>query len=56
MKLAEKCNTAADALAAIDPHARLSWYEESGDSPENEIPLRKNLFRLKELPDSTERL
>ncbi|GHT68068.1 hypothetical protein FACS1894110_14800 [Spirochaetia bacterium] len=45
-------NAAADALAAIDPHARLSWYEESGDSPESEIPLRKNLFRLKELPES----
>ncbi|GHV52395.1 hypothetical protein AGMMS49579_09570 [Spirochaetia bacterium] len=45
-------NAAADALAEIDPHARLSWYEESGDSPESEIPLRKNLFRLEELPES----
>ncbi|GHT55695.1 hypothetical protein FACS1894109_02790 [Spirochaetia bacterium] len=45
-------NAAADTLAEIDPHARLSWYEESGDSPESEIPLRGNLFRLKELPGS----
>ncbi|GHV86799.1 hypothetical protein AGMMS50255_0950 [Spirochaetia bacterium] len=43
-------NVAADALAEIDPRARLSWYEESGDSPESEIPLRENLFRLGELP------
>jgi hypothetical protein len=45
-------NAAADVLAEIDPHARLSWHEASGDSPESEIPLRKNLFRLKDLPGS----
>ncbi|GHU77726.1 hypothetical protein FACS189462_0360 [Spirochaetia bacterium] len=45
-------NAAADVLAEIDPHARLSWYEESDDSPESEIPLRGNLFRLTELSGS----
>jgi hypothetical protein len=44
-------NAAAAVLAEIDPHARLSWYEERGDSPESEIPLRENLFRLTELPE-----
>ncbi|GHV63211.1 hypothetical protein AGMMS49587_12490 [Spirochaetia bacterium] len=44
-------NAAADVLAEIDPHARLSWYEAPSDSPESEIPLRGNLFRLTELPE-----
>lgn len=44
-------NAVADALAEVDPQARLSWYEAPSDSPESEIPLRKNLFRLTNLPE-----
>ncbi|GHV42857.1 hypothetical protein AGMMS49546_22850 [Spirochaetia bacterium] len=47
-------NAAADALAETDPKARLSWYEENGDSPESELPLRKNLFRLTDFPQSAQ--
>jgi hypothetical protein len=49
-------NAAADALAKLDPNARLSYYEEnlneeSGDTDgESKLSLRKNLFRLSELP------
>jgi hypothetical protein len=45
-------NTAADVLAEINPEARISYYEstgESGDNP-NEVSPRPNMFRLRLLP------
>jgi hypothetical protein len=45
-------NTAADVLAAINPEAKISYYEstgESGDNP-NDVSPRPNMFRLRLLP------
>jgi hypothetical protein len=45
-------NTAADVLMEINPEARISYYEntgESGDNP-NEVSPRPNMFRLRLLP------
>jgi hypothetical protein len=41
-------NAAADALAAVNPRARISFYEEGEGG---DIPLRPNLFRLAALPE-----
>lgn len=41
-------NAAADVLAAVNPAAFLTFYEEEGE--ENSITLRKNLVKLEKLP------
>jgi hypothetical protein len=49
-------NTAADVLAEINPGAKISYYEntgESGDNP-NEVGPRPNMFRLRLLPGQEE--
>jgi hypothetical protein len=42
-------NAAADALAAVNPRGRISFYEEGEGG---DIPLRPNLFRLETLPET----
>jgi len=44
------CNAAADALARVNPGARLAFYEPDGEDAE--IPLRPNLVRLERLPEA----
>ena len=41
-------NIAADILAAVNPAAVITYFEKSGE--EANIPLRKNLVRMEELP------
>jgi hypothetical protein len=42
-------NIAADVLLSLNPDAFISYFEKSGEG--GKIPLRKNVFRLEELPD-----
>jgi len=42
-------NTASDVLSVLNPEARITFFENSDDG-EN-IPLRKNLFKLEKLPE-----
>jgi hypothetical protein len=44
-------NAAADALAAVNSNAFISFYENAEE--DGDIPLRKNLFKLDELPEGT---
>jgi hypothetical protein len=41
-------NVAADALAALNPGALISYYEHPGES--SGVPLRPNVFRMEEIP------
>jgi hypothetical protein len=56
-------NAAAAVLAELDPQGMISWYEAAEDTgettgeqaaenagEESKLPLRKNMFRLRELP------
>ena len=42
-------NTAADILAELNPAACISFFEKPGEG--GNIPLRKNLFRMEEIPE-----
>jgi hypothetical protein len=41
-------NAAADILAALNPQARISWYETTGE--DGDIAVRSNMFQLSRLP------
>jgi len=45
-------NSAADALAGLNPGAFITYFEKAGET--GNIPLRRNLFRLEKLPGEKE--
>ena len=45
-------NAAADALATLNPHASVTFFEKPGEG--GNIPLRKNLFGMEKLPEEKE--
>ena len=45
-------NAATDALAALNPGASVTFFENSGDG--DNIPLRNNIYRMEKLPEEKE--